>query len=595
MTMTIRTHTCGALRKSDSGKTVVLQGWVARARDLGGLVFIDLRDRYGKTQVVVEPEQAAVIQIAHDLKSEWVIEVTGVVRARPDGMINADLPTGEVELVATGIEVLNRCPELPFQIESQDKASDELRLKYRYLDLRRTELQEVLILRHKVANIARNHFTEQGFIEVETPCLVKSTPEGARDYLVPSRVFPHQFYALPQSPQIYKQILMVAGFDKYFQICKCFRDEDLRSDRQPEFTQIDVEMSFATRDGVFAVVEELWVKILRDVWGVELPMPLKRLTYNECIEHYGSDKPDLRYDLRFENVTSHVQDTEFRVIRGALDDGGVVIGLRVPGQAELSRKQFGEVEELAKAAGLGGILPIKITAEGFSGVMSGKVDDAALAKIVQQLKGEVGDLLLLAVGKKSKVLKSLGVLRIKLAEHFKLFDPADHRKVSMFWVVDFPLFEKDEETGEVFPAHHPFTGFNPEDADRLDTEPWNVRSTSYDLVMNGNELLSGSIRIHDPILQAKIFKLLGISDEEAKLRFGFLVDALKFGAPPMGGFALGFDRMIMVLTNRPIRDVIAFPKTTLAQSLMDGSPSPVDLKLLSDLQIALAPASPQKG
>ncbi|MCL4304847.1 aspartate--tRNA ligase [bacterium] len=594
--MTTRTHTCGEPRKGDNGKRIVLQGWVARARDLGGLVFIDLRDRYGKTQVVVQPEDSAeVAKIAHELKNEWVIEIHGTVRLRPEGMINSDLPTGEVEVVASSIEVLNRCPELPFQIEGAEKASDELRLKYRYLDLRRHELQDVLILRHKVANIARNHFTEQGFIEVETPCLVKSTPEGARDYLVPSRVFPHQFYALPQSPQIYKQILMVAGFDKYFQICKCFRDEDLRSDRQPEFTQIDVEMSFATRDGVFAVVESLWVKILREVWGVELPVPLKRLTYTECIEHYGSDKPDLRYDLRFENVTELVKDTEFRVIRGAVEEGGVVIGLRVPGHAEISRKQFSEVEELAKHAGLGGILPLKLSAEGFGGMLSGKVDDSALKKISDQLRGETGDLLLLAVGQKSKVLKSLGVFRIKLAEYFKLFDPADHRKVSMFWVVDFPLFERDEDTGEVAPAHHPFTGFDPADEHLLETEPWNVRSTSYDLVMNGNELLSGSIRIHDPVQQARIFQLLGISDEEAKLRFGFLVDALKYGAPPMGGFALGFDRMIMVLTNRPIRDVIAFPKTTLAQSLMDGSPSPIERKLLTDLKIDLLPLDTGKS
>ncbi len=585
--MTSRTHTCGALRKADDGQKIVLQGWVARARDLGGLVFIDLRDRYGKTQVVVEPEQAAVIATAHELKNEWVIEVHGTVRTRPEGMRNSDLPTGEIEVVATGIEVLNRCPELPFQIESHDKASDEIRLKYRYLDLRRNELQEVLILRHKVANIARNHFSELGYIEVETPILVKSTPEGARDYVVPSRVFPHQFYALPQSPQIYKQILMVAGFDKYFQICKCFRDEDLRSDRQPEFTQIDVEISFATRDIVFNVVEELWVKILRDVWGVDLPIPLPRLAYNDCLEHYGSDKPDLRYDLKFENLTEVVKSTEFRVIRGALDEGGVVYGLRVPGQGEISRKQIGEVEELAKTSGLGGILPVKIGAEGFSGVLAGKVEDATLKEIAAKLKGQAGDLLLLGVGKKSQLLKGLGVLRIKLAEYFKLFDPADHRKVSMFWVVDFPLFEKDEETGEVSPAHHPFTGFHPDDAHKLDSEPWNVRSTSYDLVMNGNELLSGSIRIHDPEIQAKIFQMLGISDEEAKMRFGFLVDALKYGAPPMGGFALGFDRMIMVLTNRPIRDVIAFPKTTLAQSLMDGCPSPVDPKLLSDLKIGL--------
>ncbi|MCC6477481.1 aspartate--tRNA ligase, partial [bacterium] len=361
--MTRRTHTCGQLRREHTGQTITLQGWVARARDLGGLVFIDLRDRYGKTQVVVHPEETpAMAELAHELRAEWVIEVTGIVRERPEGMRNKELSTGDVEVNVLTIEILNRCPVLPFTIEEAEKASEETRLKYRYLDLRRTEMQEILMLRHRISNITREHFTEQGFIEVETPCLVKSTPEGARDYLVPSRVFPGQFFALPQSPQIYKQILMVAGFDKYFQIVRCFRDEDLRSDRQPEFTQIDVELSFATRDSVFQVVEELFVKILKHAWNTSHTLPFPRLTYREVMEHYGSDKPDLRYDLRLEDVTSHLKQTEFRIVKGAIDEGGSVIALNVKGQAEVSRKQFGEIEELAKACGLGGILPLKIGA-----------------------------------------------------------------------------------------------------------------------------------------------------------------------------------------------------------------------------------------
>ncbi|MBU1919387.1 aspartate--tRNA ligase [bacterium] len=590
MLMKKRTHTCGQLTKADLNQTVTLQGWVASHRDLGGLLFIDLRDRYGKTQVVVHPEETPDLAgIAHTLHSEWVVEITGIVQARPEGMINKDMMTGEIEIKVSHLDILNTCPPLPFQIEDSSKANEELKLKYRYLDLRRPEMQEVLMLRHHISNIVREHFSAEDFIEVETPFLVKSTPEGARDYLVPSRIFEGSFYALPQSPQIYKQLLMVAGFDKYFQIARCFRDEDLRSDRQPEFTQIDVEMSFVDQNEIFDVIERLFVKILKEAWNQDLRTPFPRITYNECIEKYGSDKPDLRYGLEFHNLTEHFKGCEFHVIATALQEGGVVIGLNLKGKADLSRKQVTELEELAKKAGLAGILPLKLTAEGFKGVLAGKVDDQTLKAVAEQCQASEGDLLLMGIGKKSSILKGLGVLRVKLAEHFSLFDPIDRSKTSIFWVVDFPLFERDETTGEVSPSHHPFTGFHPDDEPMLTTEPWNVRSTAYDLVMNGNELLSGSIRIHDSKQQAMIFDLLGISEEEIKLRFGFLVDALKYGAPPMGGMAIGFDRVIMVLTNRPIRDVIAFPKTTLAQSLMDGCPSPIDPQLLTDLHLALIP------
>ena len=583
-----RTHTCGELRRADADKHVVLQGWVARSRDLGGLLFIDLRDRYGKTQCVVHPEeQPGLAALAHTLRAEWVIEVHGTVIARPAGMINKDMVTGEVEIKVERIDVLNQSPVLPFQIDEAAKAAEELRLKYRYLDLRRPEMQEILMLRHRMSNVVREHFTGEDFIEVETPCLVKSTPEGARDYLVPSRVFPTQFYALPQSPQIYKQILMVAGFDRYFQIVRCFRDEDLRSDRQPEFTQVDVEISFPDLDLIFGIAERLFVKLLRAAWNVEIATPFPRLSYREVMAKYGSDKPDLRYGMAFSDVTALLRGTDFRVVAGALEQGGVAIGLNLEGKAELSRKEIGAVEELARGAGLAGILPLKITAEGFGGVLAGKVSEESLRAVAAELSAKPGDLLLIAVGKPSDVLKALGVFRRRLAEEFKLFNPDDHSNPSLFWVVNFPLFERDEATGEVFPSHHPFTGYLPEDEHLVESEPWNVRSTAYDLVMNGSELISGSIRIHDPLQQSRIFRLLGISDEEAEMRFGFLVDALRYGAPPMGGFALGLDRLIMNLTNRSIRDVIAFPKTNLAQSLMDGCPSPVNPHLLKDLALIL--------
>ena len=425
-----RTHTCGELRKTDVNKTVHLQGWVARARDLGGLIFIDLRDRYGKTQVVVHPEEnPALAELAHSLHAEWVIEIDGMVESRPANMINANMPTGEIEVHCTAVNILNRCPVLPFQIEDAATASEELRLKYRFLDLRRPELQEIFVLRHKISNVVREHFTGEGFLEIETPYMVKSTPEGARDYLVPSRIFPNQFYALPQSPQIYKQILMVAGMDKYFQLVRCFRDEDLRSDRQPEFTQVDVEMSFIDRDQIFETAERLFQKILKAGWNTELAVPFPRLTYDHVMETYGSDKPDLRFGLPFSNLTKFVQQTEFRVIAEALKANGEVIGLNLAGQAELSRKQITELEELARSCGLDGISSLKVTAEGFAGVLVGKTAEENLKAIAAEVKAKAGDLILMAIGKKSKILKGLGVFRQKLAEKFKLYDPNECTRI----------------------------------------------------------------------------------------------------------------------------------------------------------------------
>lgn len=590
--MNTRTHTCGELRKSDLNHQIRLQGWVARRRDLGGLIFIDLRDRYGKTQVVVYPEKAPnLAAVAHELHVEWVIEIEGTVHARPEGMVNPQMPTGEIEIHATGLTVLNRSLPLPFQLDEAGKTTEEMRLKYRYLDLRRPEMQEILMLRHRVCNVVREHFTGEDFVEIETPCLVKSTPEGARDYLVPSRIFPGEFYALPQSPQIYKQILMVAGFDRYFQIVRCFRDEDLRSDRQPEFTQVDVEMTFPTRDVIFGTAERLFSKILKAAWDVNVKLPFPRFSYREITEKYGSDKPDLRFGLPLYNVTEHLRTTEFRVITSALEQGGAVIALNLDGKAELSRKEIAELEELAKASRLQGILPLKVTKDGFAGVLVGKTSEDSLRALSQAVNAKPGDLILMGIGAQDPVFKSMGIFRRKLADKFALFDPDDRSNPSIFWVVDFPLFERDESTGEVFPSHHPFTGFHPDDGHKVETEPWNVRSTAYDLVMNGSELLSGSIRIHDPVQQAIIFRLLNISDEEAELRFGFLLEALRYGAPPMGGMAIGLDRVIMALTGKTIRDVIAFPKTNLAQSLMDGCPSPVDPKFLADLHISIVSSS----
>lgn len=588
--MTRRTHTCGELNAKDVDKTVHLKGWVARARDLGGLIFIDLRDRYGKTQVVVHPEETPeAAKIAHGLHAEWVIAVDGTVRHRPDNMVNPDMATGEIEVLASAIEILNTCPELPFQVEGDPKTTEEMRLKFRYLDLRRSEMKDIMLLRHRLANVVRRHFTDEEYVEIETPFLVKSTPEGARDYIVPSRIHHGQFYALPQSPQIYKQLLMVSGFDKYFQIVKCFRDEDLRSDRQPEFTQVDVEMSFPDRDLIFGTVERLFKKILQEAWNVDLETPFPRLSYQTVMDLYGSDKPDLRFGLPFKDLTEHLRETEFNVVSSAVKEGGVVLGIRLPGQAVLSRKQLDELQTVAKDSGLKGILTLKLTEEGFAGPLKGKTSEESLHNLAGAIEAVPGDLILMAIGKKHEVLPGLGVFRRKLAERFKLFDPGDRTNVSIFWVVDFPLFEKDPETGEVAPSHHPFTGFLEEDAHLLKSEPWNVRSTSYDLVMNGSELVSGSVRIHKREQQQLIFDLLGIDEKESALRFGFLLEALRYGAPPMGGFAIGFDRLLMALTNRSIRDVIAFPKTNLAQSLMDGCPSPVDPANLRDLHINIAP------
>ncbi|MBL0175938.1 MAG: aspartate--tRNA ligase [Ignavibacteria bacterium] len=587
MLFTKRTHTCGALRASDVGNTVSLNGWLQVRRDLGGMIFIDLRDRYGVTQVVFSPQQNPELhKRAHELRSEYVLSVTGVVSLRPSGMGNAHLPTGEVEVQATALEILNASDVTPFEILDDVDANEDLRLKYRYLDLRRPVLQKNFLLRHRVTQVVHRHFDALGFLEIETPVLMKSTPEGARDYLVPSRVHPGRFYALPQSPQQYKQLLMVAGFDRYVQIVKCFRDEDLRADRQPEFTQIDVEMSFVQRDDIFQVIEGLIASILKEALGADLALPIPRVTYDEALERYGSDKPDTRFGMRFETLNEAVAGSEFKVFADVLSAGGIVTGMNVKGKAEFSRKQLDALTERAKQLGLGGLVWAK-AAEGTLQSQAAKfMTPETMLGIRAALHAEDGDLLLIvAHADRRKALHALGTIRLELGRELGLAAAGDHQ---LLWVVDFPLFQRDEEGQRWVAEHHPFTGPNAGDLHLLDSDPGAVHADCYDLVWNGNEVGSGSIRIHDGDLQQKVFQLMGLGDEEIREKFGFLIDAFRYGAPPHGGVALGLDRIITILAGiHSIRDVIAFPKTNSALSLMDSAPSRVSDAQLTELHILL--------
>jgi aspartyl-tRNA synthetase len=579
-----RTHTCGELRSSDVGKIVTLNGWVDRRRDLGGLIFIDLRDRYGKTQVVFSPQHNdQAYQIAKELKSEFVISVTGKVERRPKGAENPSLPTGEIDVLADEVQILSKSETPPFLIEDDINVSEELRLKYRYLDLRRPIMQSNLITRHRMAQVVRRYFDENGFIEIETSFLVKSTPEGARDFLVPSRLHPGKFYALPQSPQLYKQILMVAGFDRYFQIVRCFRDEDLRADRQPEFTQIDVEMSFVTEEDVFNIVEGLIFRLMKEIKGIEIQLPFPRIPYVEAIEKYGTDKPDLRFDLEIVNATDIFKTTEFKVFREAIENGGVICGLNLPGCANFSRKQIDELTNFVKDLGAGGLVHFKVENGEVESPVAKYFTKISLQKLKERMNSRDGDLMILISDQPQKVYSILGSLRLEMGRRLNLIDEEQFR---FAWIVDFPLLEWDEEENRWVSVHHPFTSPKLEDLHLLDSDPGKVRARAYDLVLNGNEIAGGSIRIHDAELQRKIFKLLGISDEEARIKFGFLLEAFKYGAPPHGGIAFGFDRLVMLFTGmKSIRDVIAFPKTSSALSLMDEAPSEVDPKQLDELHI----------
>jgi aspartyl-tRNA synthetase len=579
-----RTHTCGELRAADIGKSVTLTGWVDMRRDLGGVVFIDLRDRYGKTQVVFNPQTgAAVHTLAGELRSEYVISVTGRVQARPEGGVNQSMPTGAIDVLADVLTIVTRADTPPFPIQDQIDAREETRLQYRYLDLRRAPMQKNLVSRHRMAIIARKYFDALSFIEVETPILMKSTPEGARDYLVPSRVHHGKFYALPQSPQTYKQILMVAGMDRYFQIVKCFRDEDLRADRQPEFTQIDVEMSFVDEPDIMAIVEGLMVQFFKELRQIDVPAPFPRMTYKEAMESYGSDKPDTRFGLTFTDVSGVVKGSGFKVFADTVAKGGVVAGFAAPGCAAYTRSQLDVLTDFAKKLGAGGLVWMRVTEAGVETPVEKFLGKELVESIRASMHAVPGDLLLLVSDQWSKAYNVLGALRLELARRLNLIDPA---KNNLLWVTDFPMFEFDEEEKRYVAVHHPFTSPKLEDLPLLDSAPASARARAYDLVLNGSEIAGGSIRIHDRDLQSKVFGLLGISQDEAKKKFGFMLEAFRYGAPPHGGIAFGFDRICMLLNGESsIRDVIAFPKTASALSLMDDAPSEVDAKQLAELHI----------
>ena len=582
-----RTHTCGQLRKSDIGSTVTLTGWVDVRRDLGGVVFIDLRDRYGKTQVVFAPQhEQKAHEIAQSLRSEFVISVTGTVEHRPVGTENPELPTGEIDVAGIDLCILNKAETPPFPIEDGIEVSEDIRLKYRFLDLRRPLMQNNLLLRHRVSQITRAYFDRNGFIEVETPVLMKSTPEGARDYLVPSRIHRGKFYALPQSPQTYKQILMVAGYDRYFQIVKCFRDEDLRADRQPEFTQIDVEMSFVDENDVLAMTEGLIVDIWGQAMGVGLQTPFTRLTYKEAMERFGSDKPDARFGLEIRDCSTIVAKSAFRVFSETVAKGGIVAGFAVPGLAGYTRNQLDMLTDYVKSLGAGGLIYLKCQADKVESSVDKFVTPAESKAMAEAIGAKPGDLGFLISGPWKKALPILGTLRLEMATRMNLI-PAG--KWNFLWVTDFPLLEYSEDEKRYVAVHHPFTSPKPEDLSMLDNDPANVRARAYDLVLNGTEVAGGSIRIFDSELQSRMFGLLGIGPEEAKTKFGFMLDAFRYGAPPHGGIAFGFDRIIMLMAGqKSIRDVIAFPKTSSAMSLMDDSPSTVDKKQLDELHIRIS-------
>ena len=574
-----RTHTCGALRAADVGAEVVLLGWIHRIRDLGGVTFLDIRDRAGVSQVVVR-ENDALMAIAKRLRSEYVVGVSGVVQRRSEDTINPKLATGEVEVLAREIRLLNEARTPPFQIAEDSPVSEDVRLKYRYLDLRRSRLQQNIGLRHRVSMAVRRYFDANGFWEIETPILAKSTPEGARDFLVPSRVHPGEFYALPQSPQIFKQILMIAGADRYFQIVRCFRDEDQRADRQLEFTQVDVEVSFARPETIYALIEPLMQQIFREI-GRDVTLPIRRMSYAEAIARYGSDKPDLRFGLDIHDLSDVFADSEFRVFKQIVAGGGVVRGFAVPGGNKYTRSQIDLLVDQAKQMGFTGLIWVRPGAPPLSSVKA--LSEAALRPALDKARAGADDLLLMAAGPADQTSKLLGQLRLAIAKKENLLDGG---RFEFLWVTDFPLLEYHEEDGRWYSMHHPFTSPMDEDVSKLESDPGTVRAKAYDLVLNGSEIGGGSIRIHDAALQARIFQRLGITGEEAKLRFGFFLEALEYGTPPHGGIALGLDRIVAILAGESsIREVIAFPKTANAVDLMAGAPSPVDAKQLRELHL----------
>ncbi|MCE5249249.1 aspartate--tRNA ligase [bacterium] len=581
-----KTHNNGELRLSDNGKHVVLSGWVHRRRDHGGVIFVDLRDRWGLTQVVFNPEKHAETHAAAEhIRPEWVISVKGIVEPRKEGMTNPRLETGEVEVTCYDIEVLGRSKPIPFPLDEYKEVGEEIRLKYRYLDMRRQEMQQNLIFRSQVAAVVRTFLLERNFVEIETPFLMKSTPEGARDFLVPSRRTFGSFYALPQSPQIYKQLLMISGFDRYFQITKCFRDEDLRKDRQPEFTQIDLEMSFVEEDDVLQVVEDLVREIFRKNMNMTFAEKFPRITYVQAMDRYGVDKPDTRFGLEMVNVGDIVQKSDFKVFRSIIESGGLVKSINVRDGASMSRSRLDGLIAFSQEQGAGGMAWMKVTAQGLESNIVKFFSAEVQKELIGKMDAVPGDLLIFVADKPAVVNKTLGAVRLKLGEDLDLIDRS---RFDILFVTEFPLFEKDAETGEVVSMHHPFTSPMEEDIKFLDTDPLSVRSRAYDLVINGTEIVSGSIRIHDSDLQMRMLGKIGISPEDAQEKFGHLLQALEFGAPPHGGAAFGFDRFVMLLRGLgSIREVIAFPKTNQGISLMDNTPSEVTRDQLITLGLSV--------
>ena len=582
-----RTRYCGTLRGADAGREVTVCGWAQRQRDLGGLIFIDLRDRTGIVQLAFDEEtDRAVFRKATGVRAEYVLAARGTVRER--SAKNADLPTGDVEIAVAELRILAESETPPFAVERESGVKEDLRLKYRYLDLRRPDLQENLVKRHKIVKAAHDYFDRNGFLEIETPDLIKSTPEGARDYLVPSRVFPGRFFALPQSPQLYKQLLMLAGFDRYMQIARCFRDEDLRADRQPEFTQIDFEMSFVTQDDVMAVAEGFIREAYRAL-GADVSIPLPRITWREAMRRFGSDKPDLRFGMELTDLSAALKGTGFRVFAGALAKGGSVRGINLKGKADsLGRKDLDRLGGWVRDYGAKGLAWTRLSSKGESSSYEKFLAPEQAKAVRAALGAQPGDVLfLVADADRRTVCTALGALRCELARRFGLIDP---KKISLLWVTDFPLFEYSKEENRWVSMHHPFTMPRREDIDKLESDPGGVLSYAYDMVLNGNEIGGGSIRIHDRGLQQRIFRALGISPEQARVRFGFLTDAFRYGAPPHGGMAFGLDRLAMVMLGcDSIRDVIAFPKVASSAELMSDAPTDVDEKQLAELGIAALP------